>query len=112
MLPPWLIHKCRTVITMNSAVGMEALLAGKPVFTLAPAFYARSGMARAVSLDDYEYVRCMIVDAEEYIPEHSAICKFTSWLINDFIVSLSCATNGNSLVNRIRTTLNELKECK
>lgn len=107
-----LIDKCRAVITMNSAVGMEALLAGKPVFTLAPAFYARSGMAHAVSLSDYEYVRDIILDAKSHTPDHSVICKFTSWIINDFIVSLSCHSNRNSLSNRVKKIINELKECK
>lgn len=39
-----LVKYCRAVITINSTVGFEGLLAGKPVITLGNAFYNRPGI--------------------------------------------------------------------
>ncbi|HTT99881.1 MAG TPA: hypothetical protein VMF58_17660 [Rhizomicrobium sp.] len=46
-----LIQKCAAVITVNSTVGIEALLHLKPVITLGDAFYAVPGLVR-VSNDE------------------------------------------------------------
>jgi capsular polysaccharide export protein len=42
-----LIQKCAAVVTVNSTVGIEALLQLKPVITLGDAFYAVPGLVRA-----------------------------------------------------------------
>ena len=46
-----LIEKCAAVITVNSTVGIEALLNLKPVISLGNAFYAVPGLVRAVGED-------------------------------------------------------------
>jgi capsular polysaccharide export protein len=41
------------VVTINSSAGLEALLAGCPVKTLAPAIYDIDGMTYQRSLDEF-----------------------------------------------------------
>jgi capsule polysaccharide export protein KpsC/LpsZ len=45
-----LIENCKAIVTINSDVGWEALLYGKPVVTLAEPFYSRLGYT--IDVDD------------------------------------------------------------
>lgn len=99
-----LLKQCRAVMTLTSATGMEALLAGVPVFTLGPAFYARSGLARTVTLQDAPMVREMITHAEQFLPDAAEVTKFSKWLKHECMVPApECgSTAKNSLPHRIR----------
>lgn len=49
---PALLNKARLMLTLNSSLGVQALQAGVPVFTLAPAWYAQGGAAQLVQQGD------------------------------------------------------------
>lgn len=78
-----LIKHCRAVITLNSATGMEALLAGKPVFTLLPAYYTRPGMAHLVSSADSSSLRDMLENHRQYAPDPTVMSGFMSQFLRD-----------------------------
>lgn len=81
-----LLQRCRVFLTLSSSAGMEALLAGVPVFTLGPALYARPGLAISVTLKDAGMVREMMLKAEQFAPDYDAINDFVNWLINERMV--------------------------
>lgn len=103
------IRNCRALITLNSATGIEALLAGVPVLALAPAFYAREGMAVPVSLSEAQKVREALRGGELPGPDPAAVERFTRWLASEHMVhALHTAGAGeNGLVERIRRALAE-----
>ena len=100
-----ILKQCRAMITLTSATGMEALLAGVPVFTLGPAFYARSGLARFVTLQDAPMVREMITHAEQFLPDAVEVTKFTKWLMSEYMVPApeNDPPTKISLTHRIRS---------
>jgi hypothetical protein len=46
-----LVRHARAVVTLNSTVGLEGLLHGRPVATLAAAWYAKPGLATPIETD-------------------------------------------------------------
>lgn len=94
-----IIRHCRAVLTLNSAVGMEALLEGKPVFTFCSAFYTRPGMACSVSVSDVGLIREMLRKHDQYQPDPVEVMKFLSWLMSEHIVSKG-SVSGNAHVDR------------
>lgn len=109
-----LVQQCKAVMTLNSATGMEALFAGKLVFTLGSAFYARPGMAINVTTTDYSVIREMLINPEKYSPVMSEVYKFTNWLIDNHIVSSPQinSTIGKTLADCIRTVVNNAHTSK
>jgi hypothetical protein len=81
-----IIQNSRAVMTLSSATGLEALQEGKPVLTLSPAFYARPGMARAVSRSDAALIRKILVNAEQFMPDRDKVNRFTSWLVKNHVI--------------------------
>lgn len=55
-----LILKCKALITLSSASGFEALLQGKPVFTLLPTFYSRAGCAEYIAPEDIQRLKTIL----------------------------------------------------
>lgn len=55
-----LILKCKALITLSSASGFEALLQGKPVFTLLPTFYSRAGCAEYIAPEDIQRFKTIL----------------------------------------------------
>jgi capsular polysaccharide export protein len=81
-----LIRKCAAVITVNSTVGIEAMLQLKPVVTLGEAFYAVSGLVRPCGAKgDLGAVLC---DAIETPPDRELIEHFLYFLRYDYLVPL------------------------
>lgn len=81
-----LIRKCAAVITVNSTVGIEAMLQLKPVVTLGEAFYAVPGLVRACGAkDDLGAVLC---DAIETPPDRELIEHFLYFLRYDYLLPL------------------------
>lgn len=80
------LASCRVLLTLNSAVGMEGLLEGKPVFTFAPAFYARKGLATAVNSANLGSFKDMIQNYQRYCPDPKEVNKFTQWLLTEHAV--------------------------
>lgn len=105
-----IINQSISVMTLNSATGMEALLAGKLVFTLLPAFYSRPGMAHLITLSDAAKIREMIAKHKQFSPDCVEIMKFVSWLLRERVVP-SCliantSTKGKTLANHILEIVN------
>jgi capsular polysaccharide biosynthesis protein len=103
-----LLQRCRSVLTLTSATGMEALLAGVPVFTLGPAFYARPGLAKKVTLQDASLVREMITTIDQFLPDAHEVAKFANWLKAERMVHApECGSPAkNGLPYRIHCMVN------
>lgn len=69
-----LIAGAKAVVTVNSTVGIEALLAFKPVVTLGRAFFAIDGVVRP--LKDTETLADALDDALAQTPDRDLIGKF------------------------------------
>jgi len=82
-----LLEHCRAVLTISSAAGVEALLKGKPVFTLAPAFYSRQGCAEFVGLNEHERICAMLMHSSIQKPNPDEVQKFVSCIVNDHTIS-------------------------
>lgn len=99
-----LFERTAAVLTLTSAVGLEALLAGVPVFTLGPAFYQRKGMARAATMNDAASVRRLLSGGAPIQPDFAEVNRFVSWLSEEFIIPSPEVdpSAGLALVDRIR----------
>lgn len=69
-----LIAGAKAVVTVNSTVGIEALMAFKPVVTLGRAFFAIDGVVRP--LKDNETLADALDDALAHTPDRDLIGKF------------------------------------
>lgn len=74
---PELIASSQGIITLNSTVGIEALLQHKPVITLGNSFYNIDGLVRYVTKVDQLADEIPFVSAE---PDHQLIDKFLYYL--------------------------------
>lgn len=75
---PTLIEKAAGVITINSSVGIEALLKHKPVITLGRAFYNVSGLVHHVQ-SPQELIQALDMVHEQKV-NHALIDKFIYFL--------------------------------
>jgi hypothetical protein len=105
-----LLEYCRAVLTISSATGVEALLKGKPVFTLAPTFYSRLGCAEFVSLHEHDRIRTMLTHNSIQKPKLEEVQKFINLIVNDHTIvdPASSADGCKCLANRVR---NAKKQC-
>jgi capsular polysaccharide export protein len=81
-----LIQKCAAVITVNSTVGIEALLQLKPVIALGDAFYAVPGLVRT-SRDEGDLAETL-QDAFETPVDRDLVEHFLYFLRYDYLVPL------------------------
>lgn len=79
-----LIARARAVVTVNSTVGIEALLAMKPVVTLGKAFYNVPGLVRPCRDDRFETA---LAEALATLPDRDLIEKFLYRLYYDYLVA-------------------------
>ncbi|EOV9569927.1 capsule biosynthesis protein [Cronobacter turicensis] len=70
---PDLIHHSRSVVTINSTVGLSALIHNKPLKVMGNAFYDIPGMTYPETLDKFW--------ADKFIMEQELFKKFRSYLI-------------------------------
>lgn len=75
-----LLQTARLLITLNSATGLQALLAGVPTVTLAPAFYARPGMAWAADFREPQSVQTLLARGDLPRPNVAAVQAFVRWI--------------------------------
>ena len=78
-----LVRQARAVLTINSAVGMQALQAGVPVVAIGPAFYARPGMASWANWQDPGPVRALMVQDRLPRPDAATVQSFARWVTED-----------------------------
>ena len=81
-----LIERCAAVVTVNSTVGIEALLQLKPVVTLGEAFYAVPGLVRSCNADGD--LAEELQDAFEALPERHLTERFLYFLRYDYLVPM------------------------
>ena len=83
---PALLDNCLALITINSSTGLDAIIRGKPVYTLAPAYYSRPNHAEQVDLNNFAYVKeCLTSKKLNYTNKEMAR-KFTSFLMESKIL--------------------------
>jgi capsular polysaccharide export protein len=80
-----LIEKSAAVITVNSTVGIEAMLHLKPVITLGDAFYAVPGLVRSCGSNDLAGV---LEQALETSVDRDLVEHFLYFLRYDYLVPL------------------------
>ncbi|MBP1626349.1 MAG: Capsule polysaccharide biosynthesis protein [Holophagaceae bacterium] len=104
-----LVSQCAALLTMNSAVGIEALMLGKPVFTAAPAIYARPGLATPISKDDARAVHSFLESPVIKGPALSETARFRHWLTEEHMTSftLQDGPEGHGLLHKIRAMARE-----
>jgi len=102
-----LVERCRTLVTINSAVGMEALSHGKTVLALGPAFYVREGLAQAVDPSRPEKLADMLDHPEAYRPDPLQVAKFANWLIQRLMAPSPIIESpfGRTLAEHIRVAV-------
>lgn len=81
-----LIAKAKAVVTVNSTVGIEALLRRKPVVTLGRAFYNIPGVVRALNPD--EMLADALADALHREPDWDLIGKFLYFLRYEYLIAM------------------------
>lgn len=77
-----LVRHARAVVTLNSTVGLEGLLHGRPVATLASAWYAKPGLATAVG-GTAELTAWL---AAPIAPRAEAVLKLVSFLRHHYLL--------------------------
>ena len=78
-----LIKNARLVVTLNSTVGIEALLFGKPVITLADACYNIDGLVRNAS--NSEQLNNLIMD-KDWLPNERLRLQFLGYVWNEYLL--------------------------
>lgn len=79
-----LIEKSKCVITLNSSVGVEALMLGNKVITLGQAFYNIEGMVNhARSEREFEG---LVANPEGLVRDEELVKKFLWWLENEYLL--------------------------
>lgn len=77
-----LVWFAEAVITVNSTVGLESLIAGKPTMVLGQAFYALPGLAKPVGSSE-ELTDCL----QQYpMPDSQTLFGLINYLVNEYQV--------------------------
>lgn len=97
-----LIEKAETVVTINSTVGIEALLFRKRVVTLGNAFYNVDGLARqATNAGEL----AQLLGDRSWYPDDAVLGGLIDYLRNDYCVPMNPARNGEddwqAMANRV-----------
>jgi capsular polysaccharide export protein len=79
-----LIERARCVITINSTVGIESLLLGRPVITLGNACYNIEGLVSHANNTDE--LRALVAKPEQLPFDEELITRFVAWLSEVYLV--------------------------
>lgn len=104
-----LIKKSEAIITINSTVGLEALLMNKKVIVLGNAFYALDKITKKASnIDELEDI---IKNLDKWKVESDLMKRFLSYLINEYLVKGSWTKPNKihlqAVENRIKDIIND-----
>ena len=94
-----LLKNARLVITLNSATGFEALCAGVPTVTLAPAFYARTGMGWGADFRRPEALQAMLARGDVPRPDVATVRTFAHWIRTTRSAALPPVTDGTEVAH-------------
>lgn len=78
-----LVRHARAVVTLNSTVGLEGLMHGRPVATLAAAWYAKPGLATAIDRD--AALAAWLASPSAPDPEH--VARLVSFLRHHYLMA-------------------------
>jgi capsular polysaccharide export protein len=102
-----LIEKCAAVITVNSTVGIEAMLRLKQVVTLGEAFYAVPGLVRPCGANDD--LGATLQQSIETPVDRDLTARFLYFLRHDYLVPLDrnalAASDPKAAVDKILKAL-------
>ncbi|MBY8965608.1 hypothetical protein KHP57_07800 [Algiphilus sp. NNCM1] len=99
-----LIRGAEGVVTLNSSVGIEALLLDRPVLCLGDACYAVPGVAARARAP--EPIRQWLTDvAAGHAPEAPLRLPFLHWLANEYVIPDSHKAPGAAHFVRLRARL-------
>jgi hypothetical protein len=102
-----LIEKCAAVITVNSTVGIEAMLRLKPVITLGEAFYAVPGLVKPCGASDD--LGAALQQAIATPVDRDLTARFLYFLRHDYLVPLDrnalAASDPKAAVEKILKAL-------
>ncbi len=79
---PDLIKNASLIVTLNSSVGLEAMLLDKPVVTLGQAFYSFDGLTRQCHKAEDVFEVFQNPEQTSFCPEDRQV--FLSWLASDY----------------------------
>lgn len=104
-----LIKNAEAVITINSTVGLEAMLMNKRVIVLGNAFYALDKITKKASNE--KELEEIVKNIDKWKPETELMKRFLSFLINEYLVK-GTWTNPNTehvkaAEKRIKEILND-----
>jgi len=97
-----LIENCSAVITVNSTVGIEALLFHKKVIVLGNAFYAIDGITTKVS--NLKALQASIDHLEQMCLDTSLVDRFLKYLYHEYLIPKNDTMYAN-LCRRLEATV-------
>lgn len=80
-----LVKSAKGVITINSTVGIEALLDGKPLVVLGNAFYAMDGLC--LKATDNNSLKAALINLKTFEPNRERLAGFLHYLADDYQVT-------------------------
>ncbi|CAM3954916.1 hypothetical protein [Mesobacillus thioparans] len=98
-----LLSNAKAVITINSTVGLEALIAHKPVITLGQAFYNISGLVHVV--ENLDYLSGTLEKALTVPVDSTVIDKFLYYLRFHYFVEIFRSSPDKQSIKRLANKL-------
>ena len=92
------LRHAECVVTLNSGVGFEALLAERPLVTLARAEYdAVAHRATPATLTD----ACRAAVAEDRVARHTRYSRFVDWFLGRYAIDLARPWTAQAVLDRV-----------
>ena len=107
---PDLIKNASLIVTLNSSVGLEAMLFDKPVVTLGQAFYAFDGLTQ--QCNSAEDVFEVFKNPEQISFNREDRRAFLSWLANDYYLDGSFYTKTFSMNEKNKRLISQMLQPK
>ena len=105
-----LIKNASLIVTLNSSVGLEAMLFDKPVVTLGQAFYAFDGLTQQCSSAKDVFEVFKNPEQVSFNPKDRR--AFLSWLANDYYLDGSFYTNTFSMNDKNKRLISRILPAK
>lgn len=97
------IKSARAVLTINSTVGLHALLSAKPLIVLGEAFYSVDGLALRAG-NPAELKRCL-TSLKSFFPNPCYLARFHHYLANRYVIPGSWQAPGEQHYLAVRKKL-------
>ncbi|MBB11200.1 MAG: polysaccharide synthesis/modification protein [Alcanivorax sp.] len=103
-----LIEGARLVITINSTVGIESLLLGRPVLTLGNAFYNIPELVSHAASE--EQLSQLIASPESWVYDEELVRHFVAWLSEQYLVPGRFRSYRDEHPKRMKQRIGEILE--